>query len=334
MRSPSSVFYFLLFLIFYTFDISIFWYIVLPVLVAWIGALFIRRFIFETILQLPPPPNDIVVITGAGAGFGREFSLGLASKGLTVFAGIRKEEDGEKLLETLQPQYRQFMIPVILDVTNQENINDVVSKVKAKIESEGKHLFGVINNAGVQIIDPLEFLSVEKFRAGLEVNLIGAHAVTRAFIPILRENKGSRVIFIGSIAGLQSVPMLGAYCASKSALESLADTYRMELLSFGVYVSLIEPGTFKTDMIGPKFYGENLLEEDKGPYTPKFRKFVTQVNSFRDKFPHASWIEDQMERVLFARFPPARAAFGFEAILLPFVSFLPDSVIDKVLQFM
>jgi len=332
MRKPSSIFYFLLLLIFYTFDISFFWNFFLPICVAWIGAILIRRFFFETILQLPPPPNDIVVVTGSSTGFGREFAIGLANKCLTVYAGVRKEEDGEKLLEALRPQYRQFLIPVILDVTNKEHIQDVVSKVKEKIASEGKHLFGLINNAGVQMIDPLEFLSVEKFRAGLEVNTIGAHAVTQAFIPLLTAHKGSRVIFIGSIAGLHTFPLIGGYAASKSALEAIADTYRMELKPFGVYVSMIEPGTFKTDMTGPKFFGEELLEVDKGSYTPKFKKFITQLGRFRDKFPEASWIEDQMERVLFARYPPARAAFGPEALLIPFINFLPDFISDMLVQ--
>ncbi len=92
---------------------------------------------------------------------------------------------------------------------------------------------------------PLEFIPLDELRRQLEVNVVGQVAVTQAFLPQLRRSRG-RIVFVGSIAGRSALPFLGAYAASKHALEALADTLRVELRPFGIDVSLVEPGTIRT----------------------------------------------------------------------------------------
>ena len=106
-------------------------------------------------------------------------------------------------------------------------------------------LDGLVNNAGIAVAAPLEFVPPEELRYQLEVNLVGQVAVTQAFLPALRRAKG-RIVFMGSIAGRSALPFLSPYAASKHALEAIADSLRLELRPFGIHVSIVEPGTIKT----------------------------------------------------------------------------------------
>jgi NAD(P)-dependent dehydrogenase (short-subunit alcohol dehydrogenase family) len=104
-----------------------------------------------------------------------------------------------------------------------------------------------VNNAGVVAAGPLEFLPIDELRWQLEVNVIGQVAVTQALLPQLRLGRG-RIVFIGSISGRSSLPITGAYAASKFALEAIADAWRVELRRWGMHVSIVEPGVIRTPL--------------------------------------------------------------------------------------
>jgi len=106
-------------------------------------------------------------------------------------------------------------------------------------------LAGLVNNAGTAVAASLEFLPLGELRRQLEVNVVGQIAVTQAFLPLLRQGSG-RIVNIGSIRGRIASPLLGAYMASKFAMEGLTDTLRPELSHWGVAVSIIEPGRIAT----------------------------------------------------------------------------------------
>lgn len=179
---------------------------------------------------------ESIVVTGASTGIGYATALRLAESGALVFAGVRKESDRERM-STVHPNIR----PIILDVTVPADATRAIDTVRAS----GTALRAVVNNAGIAVPGPLEFLPVEALRHQLEVNVIGPMALTQAALPLLRETSG-RVVFIGSIAGRLSAPFVGPYSASKSALASLADALRQELASFGISVSLLEFASVKT----------------------------------------------------------------------------------------
>jgi NAD(P)-dependent dehydrogenase (short-subunit alcohol dehydrogenase family) len=189
-----------------------------------------------------------VVVTGASTGIGRATALRLAGDGWRVFAGVRKEADGERLVADAAPGTR--LDPLLLDVTDDAGVDKAFGVVEGAVGSAG--LAAVVNNAGTAIGGPVEYLPLDVWRDQFAVNVFGQIAVTKAALPLLRRYRGEggsrhgRVVFIGSNSGRQAAPMLGPYSASKFAVEGLADTLRMELAGSGVTVVLIEPGAIKT----------------------------------------------------------------------------------------
>ncbi|QIA27309.1 SDR family oxidoreductase [Thermaerobacter sp. PB12/4term] len=181
----------------------------------------------------------LVLITGAGSGIGRASALALARAGWTVLAGVRRPEDGEALREAGGPAVE----PLLLDVTDEGRVRAAAETVRRRAGERG--LQGLVNNAGIAAAGPVELIPEAVWRQQLEVNVVGVVAVTRALLPALRQGRG-RIVLMGSVSGLVSLPFMGPYSASKFALEALADALRIELAPWGIAVSIIEPGSVVT----------------------------------------------------------------------------------------
>ena len=177
-----------------------------------------------------------VVVTGASSGIGEAAALRLAEEGFVVFAGFRSETDGQRMA-ALHSSIR----PVRLDVTDRESVEAASSKVL----SSSVTLHGLVNNAGIAIGGPVEFLPIDQWRRLFDVNVFGAVMTTQAFLPQLRAH-GGRIIFIGSVSGRLAAPFLAPYSASKFALRAITDALRVEVAPAGVLVSIIEPGSVRT----------------------------------------------------------------------------------------
>jgi NAD(P)-dependent dehydrogenase (short-subunit alcohol dehydrogenase family) len=175
-----------------------------------------------------------VLITGSSTGIGRACALDLAARGFKVFAAVRREEDAVRLAG----EGKGMIEPVIMDVTRPDEIEAARQRV-------GGSLRGLINNAGISINGPTEFLPLDQYRRQFEVNFFGQIAVTQAFMPAIRQARG-RVVFVGSAAGWVCVPFQGPYSGSKFALEALCDALRQELKPWGIHVSLVKPGAVAT----------------------------------------------------------------------------------------
>lgn len=183
-----------------------------------------------------------VVITGASTGIGRACALRLDARGWEVFAGVRKADDARALKEAASER----LSPVMVDVADQESIDGAARSVGDALA--GRALSALVNNAGITIQGPLEYLPLGELRRQLEVNVVGQLAVTQAFLPMIHKSKG-RIVFMGSVGGRSpSLPFLGPYIASKYAIEAIAESLRLELLSSGIKVSIVEPGTIKTPL--------------------------------------------------------------------------------------
>ena len=180
-----------------------------------------------------------VLISGASTGIGEACALRLDSLGWRVYAGVRRAADGS----ALQSKASDRLKPVNLDVTNPEAITEVGQLLADELGECG--LDGLVNNAGIALAGPLEFLPVGDLRQQLEVNVIGQLAVTQMALPLLRKARG-RVIMMSSISGLVTSPFLGPYSASKFALEALSDALRVELRPWGLRVIVIEPAGILT----------------------------------------------------------------------------------------
>jgi NAD(P)-dependent dehydrogenase (short-subunit alcohol dehydrogenase family) len=176
-----------------------------------------------------------ILVTGASTGIGRACALRFAELGYRIFAGVRKLADGEALRANSSGNIE----PVLLDVTQTESI------VGALAVADDQPLAGLVNNAGIALVGPLELLPIDAWRKQFEVNVIGLVAVTQAFLPLLRRGRG-RIVNIGSIAGRSALPGSGAYDSTKFAVEAITDVLRMELHAFGISVSVIEAGAVAT----------------------------------------------------------------------------------------
>lgn len=183
--------------------------------------------------------GSAVVVTGASTGIGRATALHLDSIGLRVFAGVRRDHDAASLRDAAS----QRLTPIRLDVTDAGQVAEAARVVGEAVRDS--RLLGIVNNAGIAVAGPVEFVPLEEWRRQLEVNVIGTVAMVQAFGALLRENTG-RVVTIGSMGGRVAQPMAAPYCASKFALEAISDALRIELLPWGIAVSLIEPGKVRT----------------------------------------------------------------------------------------
>ena len=182
-----------------------------------------------------------MVVTGASTGIGRATALHLGELGFEVFGGVRREVDGERLAADGSGAVK----PLTLDVTDAASIEAAARLVETA--NGGAGLRGLVNNAGVAQPAPLELIPLEELRRQLEVNFTGQIAVTQTFLPQLRRARG-RIVNVSSVGGRVASPALGAYAASKFAIEAASDSLRMELHPWGIDVSVIEPGSIGTEI--------------------------------------------------------------------------------------
>jgi NAD(P)-dependent dehydrogenase (short-subunit alcohol dehydrogenase family) len=183
--------------------------------------------------------SGAVVVTGASTGIGRATALFLDEKGYTVFAGVRKEADAKALAE----EGSERLSPITIDVTNQPSIAAAKEEVEHAIGQD--RLVGLVNNAGVGNGGPVETLDLQDLRDVLEVNLIGQVAVTQAFLPLVRQSKGT-IVFIGSIGGRVASPFMSPYNTSKFAIEALGESLRHEVSPWEIDVAVVEPSSIDT----------------------------------------------------------------------------------------
>jgi NAD(P)-dependent dehydrogenase (short-subunit alcohol dehydrogenase family) len=179
-----------------------------------------------------------VLISGASSGIGKALSLELDRAGYQVFAGVRKTNDAE----ALKSQASSHLSTVMLDVTLPETIASACREVSEKTDGE---LFCLINNAGISMSGAMEFMPLQDFRQQMEVNLVGQLALTQACLTMLRKGCG-RITFVSSVAGRLAMPFNGPYSASKAALVAIADTLRIELVPWGISVSVLIVGSVQT----------------------------------------------------------------------------------------
>jgi NAD(P)-dependent dehydrogenase (short-subunit alcohol dehydrogenase family) len=216
--------------------------------------------------------NKAIVITGTSSGIGKACALHLDKIGFKVYAGVRRQADGDNLKKDAS----EILTPIILDVTNDDSISAAVSIIK---KETGGNVFGLINNAGIGRGGALEATPVAEIRKLLGVNVIGLMAVTQAFIPMLRKSKG-RIINIGSTSSLLAFPGASAYSASKFAVRAITDSLRLELKSFGMSVILVAPGAIES-AIWEK--GRAYKEEMRKTVKPEIAELYAPLRKFGDR---------------------------------------------------
>lgn len=180
-----------------------------------------------------------MLISGASTGIGEATAQLLAEKGWIVFAGVRKQTDAEKL-----QSHHANIKSVILDVTKPEQVEAAVEQVRVAVGEDG--LDALVNNAGLAFTGPVEFISMDDVQRQFDINFFGAVRLIQAAMPLIRLGKPGRVVNVSSIGSQQVAPYVGVYDATKSALEVLSASLRMEVARWGIKVIVVKPGPVKT----------------------------------------------------------------------------------------
>jgi NAD(P)-dependent dehydrogenase (short-subunit alcohol dehydrogenase family) len=311
----------------------------LPFLVA-LGAIILPTLLFTIGLRREfyvHTSDGIVIISGTSTGIGREACSYLAERHskITFYCGVRKETDGISghPFTTLEN-----VVPVILDVTKDEDVDSVISKV----QESGKPLVAVFNNAGVNKLGTIEFQDLDVYRWHFDVHLFGTYRLTQAALPLLRQAKG-RVIVMGSIMGRSSAPVrMAAYSGAKHAQEAFGDALRKEVEHHGVSVSLIEPGFLRTKLIDKVERDERDFLQADGE---EMKTYPNLYNEAKMKVAIAMLsmvgeIEETCEAIadaMFGKFPKTRYVTSVVGplpswLFLRILEIIPDRMADILLK--
>jgi len=266
-----------------------------------------------------------VLVTGASSGIGRNIAERLAAEGYFVYAGARKAED-IKALSSIDN-----MQGIRLDVTIQPDIDAAVQTVKAG----GLGLYGIVNNAGVMVMDIMAEMDESDLNFVFDVNVYGPYRVTKAFAPMIIESQG-RISNISSLAGIASGPAYGAYSMSKHAVEAFTDSLASEMNSVGVRVSAIKPGAYNSS--AGTSYCKRRKAQDKSSDESLFKELSTDIASTcgdntPNQYPEPDRVADAVLDALFSESPkadylavsdPRQSEFVIRNILQDLVEFNRD----------
>ena len=226
---------------------------------------------------IPEEARRVVVLTGASTGIGYASARDLVSRGVFVFAGVRRQEDAARVRALSE----DLVEPLMLDICDDEQVTAAAERVRAALSAAGRPvLSALINNAGVALGGPLLEVPMSLMQTQLEVNVTAQLRVVQAFAALLgaRPDAGceaegpGRVIQVSSISGVRAMPFVGPYSASKFGVEGLCDSLRMELLPFGVDVIIVQPGPINTE-IWDKAPTPETSPYQGSPYEPALRRF-------------------------------------------------------------
>ncbi|GAA6620724.1 SDR family oxidoreductase [Scytonema sp. NUACC26] len=274
-----------------------------------------------------------VLITGTSTGVGRAAALLLDKKGYRVFAALRQEKDAE----SLKHDASENLTPILMDITKGEEIKLAADIVSKAVGDEG--LVGLVNNAGLLVDGPVEYIAIDDLRWQFEVNVFGQIAVTQAFLPLIRKAKG-RIINIGSVGGKIAGPFVSALCASKFALEAFTDALRIELDPWDIEVILVEPGSIASaapDKVEESFQKNfaNMSLEAKAMYGDAYKFYVEGlIRSNRTGMPPEQ-VANAILEALEASKPKTRYFLSkgqiFLMLELMLKKFMPDRSFDAMI---
>jgi NAD(P)-dependent dehydrogenase (short-subunit alcohol dehydrogenase family) len=275
--------------------------------------------------------NDrgFIVVTGASTGIGEATAIKLATHGFTVFAGVRKKADAERLRTQSLPGLR----PLMIDVADDKSVQRAAAEVTKAVGADG--IKGLVNNAGVSWGGPLETQELGEIRAMFDVNVFGLIAVTQAFLGLVRQGKG-RIVNMSSVGGRMPVPFVAAYSATKFAVEAISDSLRVELRPWGIKVACVEPGSIATplwergfEQFDRQVAGMTPEAHDLyGKYIPRMRKITERSASMG--IPPAR-VADAVEHALTAARPRTRYLVGLDAHAQTALRSVPDRGRDAIL---
>jgi NAD(P)-dependent dehydrogenase (short-subunit alcohol dehydrogenase family) len=275
-----------------------------------------------------PGTTPTVVVSGASKGIGAAIVRRLVGDGFRVVAGVRRTEDAAQLRD----QLGERVLPALLDITDPDAVAATAELVSGEVGDRG--LAGLVNNAGIAVAAPLEFLPPAELRRQLEVNVVGQHAVTQALVPLLRRGRG-RIVNLGSIGDRIVAPMTGPYHVSKFALRAWSDTLRLELSPWGIQVVLVEPGAVATPIWETSIAAAERLQQTLPPNVEQlYGRAIAAARTSALRNAARGMPPDQVAtvvaRALTVRRPRTRYLVGTDARIAAIVARLPDRLRDRL----
>lgn len=263
-------------------------------------------------------------ITGCSTGLGRALAKRVLQRGYRCVVTARNVAQ----VQTIVAPYPKHGLALALDVTNQAQLEQAVAQAEASFGG----IDVLVNNAGYGDIAPMETTTDKDLRAVFDTNVFGLMAVTRAFLPRMRERGKGRIVNVSSLGGLFTLPLFGAYNSTKHAVESISDALRIELRPFGIEVSLIEPGPIKT-----KFSTSSLKSveryQDGSPYAPVLARFADLTRRTDKMAPGPRATSRAIHHAAASRWPRARYKLTLSSrLMVAFLRAIPTRLSDAILR--
>jgi short-subunit dehydrogenase len=265
--------------------------------------------------------KNVILITGASAGMGKEFAMALLKDGHTVYGAARRLDKMDDI--------KKLGVKVLeMDVTNEASM---VKGIDTIVKAEGR-VDVLINNAGFGSYGAIEDVSIADARYQLEVNVFGAARLTQLVLPYMRGKNYGRIINISSIGGKVALPLGAWYHASKFALEAFSDSLRNEVKQFGIDVVVIEPGGVKSEWSGIAM--NNLVKNSKNSvYSAMANKLAVAINGGESKSADPMIIVNLIRQAINSKQPKTRYSGGYMASVVLFLrKILSDRMLDKVMM--
>lgn len=279
-------------------------------------------------MRYPLVTAKTVLVTGCSSGIGLATSLHLREHGWSVLPTARRSEDLDMLAQL-------GFAPIELDLGDETSVADAAS---AALDRCHGALGALVNNAGFAQYGAVEDLSREALRRQFEVNVFGMQQLTNHLVPPLRDQGRGRIVNVSSVYGRVSAPMVGAYCASKYAMEALADAMRVELRGSGIALSLIEPGPIETEFRrNAAAQSRASLESHAGRFAARYESsFRRAQETTHRKKPFSAppeAVAAKIRHALTSARPRRRYCVTVPAYLGAFVRrFAPDALLDLLLK--
>lgn len=269
-----------------------------------------------------------ILITGASSGLGKETALKLAEEGYKVFAGVRKQADKEAL-ENLNPN----ITVVFLDITSDESVNGAFEEI-SKYTNE---LFALVNNAGIVLAGPVEYIPIELLKQQFDVNVFGAIRVTQKFLPLLSK-KDSRIVNISSMASYGIFPFVSPYCVSKRSLDMFFNSLLLETKENNLKIISIKPGVVRTPIWDKSLEVceknmEFLCEEGKKKYEKEFAFLTQNAKKNNEKGLLPKDVANAVLKALNSKQPKLSYNVGKDSYFARFISFLPQKFSNSLVRF-
>ena len=269
-----------------------------------------------------------VLITGASSGLGKETAHKLATEGYKIFAGVRKQEDKESL-EELSPN----ITAVFLDVTSDESVNKAFETISALTDK----LYALVNNAGIALAGPVEYIPVDILKQQFDVNVFGAIRVAQKFLPLMKSHE-AKIVNISSMSSYGIFPFISPYCVSKRSLDMFFNSLLLECKMPDLKVVSIKPGTVRTPIWDKSLAVceknmEFLCEEGKKKYEKEFDFLIKNARKNNDEGLLPKDISNLVSKILKCKNPKLSYNIGNDSFAARILSLLPQWVINALVKY-